>query len=47
MAITHRLGRTPAPGARPHIPVDRRAPLEEFERIASRIPVFHITARAD
>jgi hypothetical protein len=36
-----------APGARPHIPVDRRAPLEEFERIASRIPVFRITARAD
>ncbi|MEU7864007.1 hypothetical protein [Nonomuraea sp. NPDC049141] len=36
-----------APGARPHIPVDRRAPLEEFERIAHRIPVFRITARAD
>ncbi|MFD1542728.1 nitroreductase/quinone reductase family protein [Nonomuraea guangzhouensis] len=35
-----------APGARPHIPVDRRAPLEEFERIAPRIPVFRITAYA-
>jgi len=31
-----------APGARPHIPVDRRAPLEEFERIAPQIPVFRI-----
>jgi hypothetical protein len=33
-----------APGARPHIPVDRRAPLEEFERIAPQIPIFRITA---
>lgn len=24
-----------APGARPHLPVDRRAPLEEFEQIAA------------
>ncbi|MFC3965317.1 nitroreductase/quinone reductase family protein [Nocardia jiangsuensis] len=31
-----------APGARPHFPVDRRAPLSEFERIASRYPVFRI-----
>ncbi len=31
-----------APGARPHVPVDRRAPLAEFERIAARYPVFHI-----
>jgi deazaflavin-dependent oxidoreductase (nitroreductase family) len=31
-----------APGARPHIPVDRHAPLEEFERIADRFPVFRI-----
>lgn len=35
-----------APGARPHIPVDRRAPLEEFEAIASQIPVFHIASVA-
>jgi len=35
-----------APGARPHIPVDRRAPLEEFEQIAPRIPVFRITLRS-
>ena len=33
-----------APGARPHFPVDRRAPLAEFERIAPEIPVFRITA---
>jgi deazaflavin-dependent oxidoreductase (nitroreductase family) len=32
-----------APGARPHVPVDRRAPLAEFERIADRYPVFRIT----
>lgn len=32
-----------APGARPHIPVDRRAPLDDFERIAARFPVFRIT----
>jgi deazaflavin-dependent oxidoreductase (nitroreductase family) len=32
-----------APGARPHISVDRHAPLEDFERIAPRIPVFRLT----
>jgi hypothetical protein len=32
-----------APGARPHIPVDRQAPLEEFEQIAHEIPVFRVT----
>jgi deazaflavin-dependent oxidoreductase (nitroreductase family) len=32
-----------APGARPHIPVDRRVPEEEFERIAPQIPVFRVT----
>ncbi len=31
-----------APGARPHIPVDKDAPLEEFEAIAARIPVFRV-----
>lgn len=31
-----------APGARPHVPVDRHAPLVEFERIADRYPVFRI-----
>jgi hypothetical protein len=32
-----------APGARPHIPVDRHAPLKEFERIAAQFPAFRIT----
>jgi deazaflavin-dependent oxidoreductase (nitroreductase family) len=31
-----------APGARPHIPVDRHAPLEEFERITDEYPAFRI-----
>lgn len=31
-----------APGARPHIPVDRRASLSEFERIAADYPVFKV-----
>lgn len=31
-----------ARGARPHFPVDWRAPLVEFERIASGYPVFRI-----
>lgn len=35
-----------APGARPHIPVDRRAPLAEFEQIAAQYPVFRIRADA-
>jgi deazaflavin-dependent oxidoreductase (nitroreductase family) len=34
---------TVAPGARAHLPVDRHAPLEEFERIAAQYPVFRIT----
>jgi hypothetical protein len=29
-----------APGARPHIPVDKDAPLSEFEKIAAEFPVF-------
>ena len=32
-----------SPGGRTHIPVDPQAPLEEFERIAERYPVFRIT----
>jgi hypothetical protein len=31
-----------APGARAHIPVDRKAPLAEFERIAADVPVFRV-----
>jgi hypothetical protein len=33
-----------APGARPHIPIDRKAPLRAFERIAADYPVFRIEA---
>jgi deazaflavin-dependent oxidoreductase (nitroreductase family) len=33
-----------APGARAHIPVDRRAPLEEFARVAAQFPVFRVTS---
>lgn len=32
-----------APGARPHVPVNRHAPVEEFEGIAAQFPVFRIT----
>ncbi|MBV9788266.1 MAG: nitroreductase family deazaflavin-dependent oxidoreductase [Chloroflexi bacterium] len=31
-----------APGARPHIPVDMHAPLEQFEAIAAQFPVFRV-----
>lgn len=34
-----------APGGRPHIPVDRRAPLAEFERVAADYPVYRIQPR--
>lgn len=33
-----------APGARPHIPVSKDAPLSEFEKIASKYPVFKVEA---
>ena len=31
-----------APGARPHIPVDRNAPLTDFDRISPSYPVFRV-----
>lgn len=31
-----------APGARPHIPIHKDAPIAEFERIAARYPVFRV-----
>jgi hypothetical protein len=31
------------PGARPHIPVGRHAPVADFEAIAPRYPVFRVT----
>jgi polyisoprenoid-binding protein YceI len=34
------------PGARPHIPVDRRAPVADFEAIAPRYPVFRVAPLA-
>ena len=34
-----------APGARPHVPVDKGAPLADFAKIAARFPVFRVTAR--
>lgn len=33
-----------APGARPHIPVNKNAPLAEFEKIAGEYPVFRVFA---
>jgi deazaflavin-dependent oxidoreductase (nitroreductase family) len=37
------LGR--APNARTHVPVDKDAPLEEFERVAPRFPAFRVVPR--
>lgn len=34
-----------APNASVHIPVDKDRPLEEFEEVAGRFPVFRITPR--
>lgn len=31
-----------APAARPHIPVDRHAPLQDLEKVAREIPIFRI-----
>ena len=33
-----------APGARPHIPVDNDAPLEDFEKVAADFPVFKVVS---
>jgi len=33
-----------APGARPHVPVDKDAPLVEFEEIAAAFPVFRLAS---
>jgi len=33
-----------APGARAHFPIDRRAPLDDFEQIAEQYPVFRVCA---
>lgn len=34
-----------APGARPHLPIHKDAPLSEFEQVASRFPVFRVVPR--
>jgi len=34
-----------APGGRPHIPVNKDAPLSDFEKIAAQIPVFRVVPR--
>ena len=34
-----------APGARPHVPVNKDAALAEFEEIAAAFPVFRVTSR--
>ena len=31
-----------APGARPHVAVDKDAPLSEFEKVAGQYPVFRV-----
>jgi hypothetical protein len=33
-----------APGARAHVAVDTDAPLQQFEAVAGRIPVFRVVA---
>ena len=35
-----------APGARPHLPVHKDAPLSEFERVSPQFPVFRVVPRA-
>lgn len=40
MIIKRYLGKVP--GARPHIPVDRHAPVADFEAISSRYPAFRV-----
>ena len=34
-----------APGARPHIPINKSASLEEFQRVAGAFPVFRVVPR--
>ena len=41
--IRRYVGRVP--GGRPHIPVDRHEPVEAFESIAARYPVFRVVTR--
>ena len=34
-----------APGARPHLPIHKDAPLSEFEQVSSQFPVFRVVPR--
>jgi hypothetical protein len=34
-----------APGARPHLPIDKDAPLAEFEKVSPQDPVFRVVSR--
>lgn len=34
-----------APGARAHLPIDKDAPLEEFERVSPRFPVVRVVPK--
>jgi deazaflavin-dependent oxidoreductase (nitroreductase family) len=34
-----------APGARPHVPVNKDAPLADFEDVAAAFPVFRVVSR--
>lgn len=34
-----------APGARPHLPIHKDAPLAEFERVSPQFPVFRVVPR--
>jgi deazaflavin-dependent oxidoreductase (nitroreductase family) len=36
-----------APGARPHVPVDKDAPLAEFEQVAAAFPVFRVVSNVN
>jgi len=36
-----------APGARPHVPVNKDAALSEFQRVAAAFPVFQVRNRGD
>jgi hypothetical protein len=33
-----------APGARPHVPVNKDAALAEFQKVAAAFPVFHLAS---
>ncbi len=33
-----------APGARPHVPVNKDAPLAEFDKVATAFPVFRVVS---